>query len=102
MYLNNKRIHVMKLIEYEQPTSLPVPKVQAAGIAGVIITGVVTVLAMSGIIVPDEVSQAAVGAVSAIIFVVSALQTIIRFAAAYVKKDAKPPAAVEEIKKAQP
>lgn len=42
----------MKLIEYNQPTNLPVPKVAAAGIAGVIVTAIVTVLAMAGVIVP--------------------------------------------------
>lgn len=88
----------MKLVEYEQPTNLPVPKVQAAGVAGVIITALVTVLAMSGVIVPDNVSQAAVGAVSAVVFLVSAAQTVITFAAAYFKKDVKPPAAVDAIK----
>jgi hypothetical protein len=90
----------VKLIEYEQPTSVPVPKVAAAGIAGVIVTAVVTVLAMSGIIVPDDVSQAAVNAISAVVIVVSAIQTVITFVAAYFKKDAKPPAAVQEIKRA--
>ena len=55
---------------------------------------------MSGIIVPDNVSQAAVNAVSAVVFLVSAVQTVVTFAAAYLKKDAKPPAAVEEIKRA--
>jgi hypothetical protein len=90
----------VKLIEYEQPTSAPVPKVAAAGIAGVIVTAVVTVLAMSGIIVPDNVSQAAVNAISAVVIVVSAVQTVITFVAAYFKRDAKPPAAVQEIKRA--
>ena len=66
----------------------------------VIVTAVVTVLALSGIIVPDNVSQAAVNAVSAVVFLVSAVQTVVTFAAAYLKKDAKPPAAVEEIKRA--
>jgi predicted amino acid-binding ACT domain protein len=91
----------VKLIEYEQPTSLPVPKVAAAGIAGVIVTAVVTVLAMSGIIVPDNVSQAAVNAVSALVFLVSAIQTVVTFAAAYLKKDAKPAPVVNEIKRTQ-
>jgi hypothetical protein len=34
------------------------------------------------------------------LFLVSAVQTVITFAAAYLKKDAKPPAAVQEIKRA--
>lgn len=87
----------MRLVEYEQPTSLPVPKVKAAGIAGVIVTAVVTVLSMSGIIVPDNVSSAAVGTVSAVVFIISALQTIITFAAAYIKKDKKPTDVVRAI-----
>jgi hypothetical protein len=91
----------MKLIEYEQPTSLPVPKVAAAGIAGVIVTAVVTVLALSGIIVPGNVSQAAVNAISAIVFLVSAVQTVVTFAAAYFKKGAKPAPVVDEIKRTQ-
>ena len=91
----------MKLIEYEQPTSLPVPKVAAAGIAGVIVTAVVTILALSGIIVPDNVSQAAVNAVTAVVFLVSAVQTVVTFAAAYFKKDAKPAPVVDEIKRTQ-
>lgn len=90
----------MKLLEYEQPTSLPVPKVQAAGIAGVVVTAVVTVLAMTGVVVPDSVSSAAVGAVSAIVFIISALQTIITFAAAYYKKDKKPAVVVDAVRQA--
>lgn len=80
----------MKLVEYNQPTSVPVPKVAATGIAGVIITAIVTVLALTGVIVPDSVSSAAVGAVSAIVVVVSSLQTIVTFVSAYLKKDKKP------------
>jgi predicted membrane channel-forming protein YqfA (hemolysin III family) len=91
----------VKLIEYEQPTSLPVPKVAAAGIAGVIVTAVVTVLALSGIIVPDNVSQAAVNAVAAVIFLISAVQTVVTFAAGYFKKDARPAPVVDEIRRTQ-
>ena len=89
----------MKLVEYEQPTSLPVPKVQATAIAGTVVTAVVTLLALTGVIVPDSVSQAAVGVVSALVFIVSALQTIITFAAAYFKKDKKTPQAIDAIKR---
>lgn len=91
----------MRLVEYEQPTSLPVPKVQATAISGVVITAIVTVLASTGVIVPDSVSSAAVGVVSALVFIISALQTVITFVAAYLKKDKKPAAAVEAIKAAQ-
>jgi hypothetical protein len=89
----------MKLIEYEQPTSLPVPKVAAVAAAGTIVTGIVSVLAISGVIVPDSVSQAAVNAVAAAMIALSALQTLITFAAGYFKKDAKPAPVVDEIKR---
>lgn len=91
-----------KVIEYNQPTSLPVPKVAAVGIAGVIVTAIVALLAAFGIIVPDNVSQAATGAVAGIIFVISAIQTIVTFAAGYYKKDAKPVEAVKEIVETNP
>jgi hypothetical protein len=91
----------MKLVEYEQPTSLPVPKVQAAAIAGVIITAVVTLLTLLGITVPDGVSKAAEGAVSGVVIFISALQTILVFGAAYLKKDAKPAPVVAEIKRTE-
>jgi hypothetical protein len=91
----------MKLVEYEQPTSAPVPKVQAAGIAGVIITAVVTVLTLSGVTVPDGVSKAAENAVSAVLILLSAGQTLLTFGAAYFKKVAKPAPVVDEIKRTQ-
>jgi hypothetical protein len=89
----------MKLIEYEQPTSAPVPKVQAAGIAGVIVTAVVTVLTLSGIAVPDGVSEAAFNAISGVVILFSAIQTVLTFGAAYFKKDAKPAPVVDESKR---
>lgn len=91
-----------KVIKYNQPTSLPVPKVAAVGIAGVIVTAIVAVLAAFGVIVPDEVSNAATGAVAGIIFVISAIQTIVVFAAGYIKRDAKPVEAVKEIISSKP
>jgi hypothetical protein len=91
----------MKLIEYEQPTSLPVPKVQAAGIAGIIFSAIVTVLALSGIIIPDDVSKAVENAIQAVFVVISTTQTVIVFAAAYLKKDAKPAPVVDEIKRTE-
>lgn len=91
-----------KVIKYNQPTVLPVPKVAAVGIAGVIVTAIVAVLAAFGILVPDEVSQAATGAVAGIIFVISAIQTIVVFAAGYIKRDQKPVDAVKEILETNP
>lgn len=91
-----------KVIKYNQPTSLPVPKVAAVGVAGVIVTALVTVLALFGVIVPDNVSQAATGAVAGIIFVVSAIQTIVTFAAGYIKRDQKPVDVVREIQSTNP
>lgn len=84
----------MKLVEYEQPTSAPVPKVAAAAQAGVIVTAIMTILALSGVIVPDGVSQAAQNAISVLAILVPAVQTVVMFVAAYFKKDKKPAAAV--------
>lgn len=83
--------------EYEQPTSVPVPKVAAVGIAGVVVTALVSMLAAFGILVPDNVSTAATGAVAGVVIVISALQTIITFVAGYLKKDAKPVEAIKAI-----
>jgi protein-S-isoprenylcysteine O-methyltransferase Ste14 len=89
-----------RVIEYDQPTSVPVPKVKAAGVAGVIVTAVVTVLALTGVAVPDNVSTAAESAIAGAVILFSAIQTIVTFAAAYFKKDQKPPAAVDAIQRA--
>lgn len=89
----------MKLVEYEQPTSLPVPKVQAATQAGVAVTALMTILALSGVIVPDNVSGSAESAINAVAILVPAVQTVVVFLAAYFKKDKKSVEAVREIKK---
>ena len=91
-----------KVIKYNQPTALPVPKVAAVGVAGVVVTAIVAVLAAFGIIVPDNVSQAATGAVAGIIFLISAIQTIVTFAAGYIKRDVQPVDVVKEIKETNP
>lgn len=88
----------MRLLSYNQPSSAPVPKVQAVAGAGAVITAIVTLLALMGVIVPESVSQAAEGAVVALFVVISALQTILTFAAGYFKKDVKPAEAVKIIK----
>lgn len=77
-------------VEYDQPTSVPVPKVKAVAIAGVVITAIVAVLTAFGIIVPSDVSDAAQNGVAAVIIIVSAVQTVITFAAGYFKRDVKP------------
>ena len=70
-----------------QPTNQPTPKVAAVGAAGIVVTALVSVLALTGVIVPDNVSQAAVDAVTAIVITVSAVQTVIQFFAGYLKKN---------------
>lgn len=79
-------------VKYEQPSAMPVPKVQAAGIAGTVLTIVIALANVFGIVIPPEVSGAA-------LTLVAGLTTIVTFLAAYWKRDAKPPAAVEEIVK---
>lgn len=86
-----------KVIEYNQPTSKPVPKMRAVGNAGGIVTGLVAVLALLGIIVPDNISAAATAAVTAVMVLVSALQAIVTFMAGYYKKDARPVEVVKVI-----
>lgn len=69
-----------------QDSNVPVPKVAAVGIAGVIVTAVVTVLAQLGVLVPESVSTAATNAVIGLVIAVSAAQTVIQFLAGYFKK----------------
>lgn len=79
-------------VKYNQPSAAPVPKVQAAGIAGTILTVALALANIFGIVIPPEVSGAA-------LTVVAGLTTIVTFLAAYLKRDQKPAAAVEEIVK---
>lgn len=62
-----------------QDSMKPVPKVQAVGLAGSIVTLIVLIGAMMGIDIPaDKVDQAIVG--------ITALVSLITFVAGYVKK----------------
>ncbi|HET8709263.1 MAG TPA: hypothetical protein VFL85_03195 [Candidatus Saccharimonadales bacterium] len=64
----------------DQPTSKPTAKVAAGGLAGVIVTAVVAILAAFGVVVPADVSSAALA-------LVAAVTTIISFVAAYAKRE---------------
>lgn len=86
-----------ELKTYDQPSLAPVPKVLAVAGAGAAITALVTLLALSGIIVPESVSQAAEEGVVAMMVFVSAVQAVLTFVAGYFKKDAKPTSVVKEI-----
>ena len=71
---------------YSQPNLKPTAKVAAVGAAGVIITAIVAILGVSGIVVPEGVSEQASQAVSAVIVLVSFVQTIVTFASGYFKR----------------
>lgn len=78
------------VVKYEQPSAAPVPKVAAVGVAGAVVTLILLVGTLFGIqFQPDQVNQAVVG--------ISALVSIITFLVGYLKKDAKPVAAVKII-----
>lgn len=70
-----------------QPTSTPTLKMQAVGAAGAGVAAVVTLLALFGVIVPDDVSQSAEGGIKALFILISALQAVIAFATGYIKKN---------------
>lgn len=77
------------VIEYSQPTSKPTAKVAAVGKAGAIAVAIpliVTILASFGVIVPDDVSTAAVTGVGAAVTLYAAVQAIYQFGAGYLKK----------------
>ncbi len=84
--------------EYSQPTSAPVPKMQAVAAASAAITIIVAVLAVFGIIVPPGVSEQASAGIGALFVIISAVQGIVAFIAGYIKKDVKPAEAVKIIK----
>ena len=63
---------------------------QAVGYAGGGVAAVVTLLALFGVIVPDDVGQAAEAGITALFVVISAVQAILTFAAGYFKKNEKP------------
>lgn len=77
---------------------MPVPKVAAVGGAGAAIAAVVTLLALTGVIVPEGLTEHAESAFQAAIVLVTFVQAVLAFAAGYVKKDAKPVTVVQEIK----
>lgn len=77
---------------YNQPTSAPTEKVKAGGYAGVAMTAIpaiVLILNQFGIIVPDDVQQAVISIVTSIVLIYSAMQTIMQFTAAYLKRSKK-------------
>lgn len=81
-----------KKVSYNQPTSAPVPKVAAVGVAGGVVTLILLIGSLFGIqFEPDQVNQAVVG--------ISALVSLVTFLAGYLKKDVKSTEAVKEIKK---
>lgn len=69
-----------------QPTSAPTAKVAAVGLAGLIITAIIGILASFGVIVPDGLSDQASQAVGATVTIVAAIQAIVQFFAGYLKK----------------
>lgn len=93
---------MVKQVEYEQPTSKEVPKIAAVRNAGVAITAIVTLLALTGIVVPDNISEAAQDGVAAFMVIIAAGQAILTWAAGYWKKDVKPAGAVNIIKSQSP
>lgn len=78
--------------KYNQPTPAPTSKVAAGGIAGAVITALLALANLFGIVIPEEVTGAA-------LTLVAAVTTIISFAAAYIKRDVKPVEAIEAIYK---
>jgi len=71
---------------YQQPSKAPVPKVQAVGVTGLILTAVVVVASALGVQLPvnfqDNITQILAGGV--------ALVSLVHFAAAYFTHDKKP------------
>ncbi len=80
----------MTEIEYDQPTASPTPKVASAVIAGAVLTVLIGLANAFGIMIPTEVTGAA-------LTVIAGLTTIVTFLAAYLKRDKKPPQAVQAI-----
>lgn len=69
-----------------QDTNKPVPKVAAVGQAGAAVGAIVTLLALTGVIVPEDLSNQAEGAVVAVLIIVSFVQALLQFAAGYFKR----------------
>lgn len=91
-----------KMIEYDQPTNAPVPKMVAVGQASAIIGALVALLTAMGVTVPDSVPESAQNAVAAVMMLIAAVQGFIPWLAGYFKKDIKPAEAVNIIKKQSP
>ena len=72
--------------KYTQPTATPTSKVKAVGVAGILVSTVVTVLALFGVIIPDDLSAQATNAVQALIILVTFIQAATQFIAGYMKK----------------
>lgn len=71
---------------YTQPTATPTAKVKAVGVAGILVSAIVTVLALFGVIIPDDLSTQATNAVQAVIVIVTFAQAATQFIAGYLKK----------------
>lgn len=69
-------------VTYTQPTPKPTQKMTTVGLAGVVVTAVVGILAAFGVQVPADVSGAVLTGVSAVV-------TVVTFVAGYVKKEKK-------------
>lgn len=73
----------------DQPTSNPTPKVAAVGTAGAIVAAIVALLAVTGVIVPQGLTDQATAATAAILVIVSFVQAVIQFIAGYMKREKK-------------
>lgn len=71
---------------YIQPTAKPTAKVRAVGVAGGAVAAIVTILALFGVIIPEELSSQAEAAVTAVIVAITFAQALIQFVAGYLKK----------------
>lgn len=72
----------MNKLLVNQKTNKPTNKVTSGTLAGVLVTALVAVLAQFNVVVPEDVSTAAVTAVGAAVVVV-------QFVAGYLKRDRK-------------
>jgi len=71
---------------YAQPNLKPTAKVAAVGTAGVIITLLVALLGMTGIVVPEGLTEQASQAFASVLVIVSFVQTVVTFVSGYIKK----------------
>lgn len=87
----------MEEIKYNQPSNKPIPKVVAVGQAGAVLTALFTLLAVTGVTVPEDVSEATQNTIVALSIAIPAIQTIVLFIAGYIKRDKKSVEAVAVI-----